>query len=61
MNSAPAKAPLIILGYKERDPAERTLWEMAENIGIRFEEVAKVPGSEGLPIEVWVGSTLVDT
>lgn len=57
----PAKAPLIILGYKERDVAERTLWEMAEKIGIRFEEVAQIPGAEGTPVEVWVGTVLVNT
>jgi len=57
MGVAPAKAPLVILGYKERDPAERTLWEMAKKIGIYFEEVAKVPGAGELPVEVWVGTT----
>ncbi|KAG2121871.1 putative methyltransferase-domain-containing protein [Suillus clintonianus] len=61
MNIAPTKPPLIILGYKERDVAERTLWEMAEKIGIRFEEVAQVPGAEGTPVEVWVGTVSVNT
>lgn len=59
MNVAPTKSPLIILGYKERDVAERTLWEMAEKIGIRFEEVAQIPGAVGTPVEVWVGTVLV--
>lgn len=61
MSGTPAKPPLIILGYKERDVAERTLWEMAEKIGIRFEEVAQIPGAEGPPVEVWVGTVLVNT
>ncbi|KAG1878600.1 putative methyltransferase-domain-containing protein [Suillus tomentosus] len=61
MSVTPAKPPLIILGYKERDVAERTLWEMAEKIGIRFEEVAQIPGAEGPPVEVWVGTVLVNT
>jgi len=58
MSAAPAKAPLIILGYKERDAAERALWEIAEKIGIHFEEVAKVPGMDEFPVEVWVGTTI---
>lgn len=57
----PAKTPLIILGYKERDVAERALWEMAEKIGIHFEEVARIPGAEGTAVEVWVGTVLVNT
>lgn len=47
LSVAPAKPPLIILGYKERDVAERTLWEMAEKIGIHFEKVAQIPGAGG--------------
>ncbi|KAG1785587.1 putative methyltransferase-domain-containing protein [Suillus plorans] len=61
MSVTPAKPPLIILGYKERDVEERTLWEMAEKIGIRFEEVAQIPGAaQGPPVEVWVGTVLVN-
>lgn len=61
MSVAPAKPPLIVLGYKERDAAERILWGMAEKIGIRFEEVAQIPGAEGTPVEVWVGTVSVNT
>jgi protein N-lysine methyltransferase METTL21D len=61
MSVSPVKAPLIILGYKERDAAERTLWEMAEKIGIHFEEVARVPGAGESSVEVWVGTMVVDT
>jgi hypothetical protein len=61
MSVAPTKPPLVILGYKERDVAERTLWEMAEKIGIHFKEVAQVPGAEGTPVEVWVGTVSVNT
>ncbi|KAG2127567.1 putative methyltransferase-domain-containing protein [Suillus bovinus] len=60
MSIAPAKPPLIILGYKERDVAERTLWEMTKKIGIHFEEVAQIPGAEGKPVEVWVGTVSVN-
>lgn len=49
------RPPLVLLGYKERDPAERTLWKMAENIGVTFERVGERVGAGGAPIEVWLG------
>lgn len=61
LSVAPVKPPLIILGYKERDIAERTLWEMAEKIGIHFEKAAQIPGAGGTPVEVWVGTVFVNT
>ena len=53
----PEKIPCFLLGYKERDEAERTLWVMAEEIGIKFDQVGMVPGHDSIeaPIEVWVG------
>ncbi|EGN95225.1 hypothetical protein SERLA73DRAFT_171053 [Serpula lacrymans var. lacrymans S7.3] len=51
-NAAP---PLILLGYKERDLAERTLWGMASEIGISLEKVSELAGAGGAPIEIWVG------
>jgi len=33
---------------------------MAEKIGIHFEEVAKVPGADESPVEVWVGTVVID-
>ena len=50
-----ARAPLILLGYKERDPAERTLWDLARAIGIQLEKVGERPGAGGEPVEVWIG------
>lgn len=50
-----AKRPLVLLGYKERDEAERTIWVMAEEIGIHFRKVDEIVGSGGDPIEVWIG------
>ncbi|KAG6331774.1 hypothetical protein ID866_7318 [Astraeus odoratus] len=47
--------PLILLGYKERDAAERTLWDRARGIDIDLEQVAQVSGAGGNAIEVWVG------
>lgn len=47
-------APLVILGYKERDPAERTLWKMAADIGLDFIQVGKRLGAGGAAIEIWL-------
>ncbi|KAF9077962.1 putative methyltransferase-domain-containing protein [Rhodocollybia butyracea] len=47
--------PIILLGYKERDAAERTLWSMAEEIGIHFDRVGERQGAGGAPIEIWIG------
>ncbi|KAL4066047.1 putative methyltransferase-domain-containing protein [Scleroderma yunnanense] len=51
------QSPLIVMGYKERDAAERTLWDMAREVGINFEQVAEVKGAGGSAIEIWVGKT----
>jgi hypothetical protein len=50
-----SKPPLLLLGYKERDPNERTLWNMAKDIGVVFESVGERKGCGGAAIEVWVG------
>lgn len=50
-----AKRPLILLGYKERDEAERTIWDMANEIGVRFRKVDMITGSGVYPVEVWIG------
>lgn len=47
--------PLILLGYKERDPEERTLWELAKGIGINFTRVGTRKGFGGRAVEIWVG------
>ncbi|KAE9406303.1 hypothetical protein BT96DRAFT_954964 [Gymnopus androsaceus JB14] len=47
--------PTVLLGYKERDSAERSLWMMAEKAGIHFERVGEKPGAGGAPIEIWIG------
>jgi len=45
--------PVILLGYKERDPEERTLWDMAHDIGVVFDRVGVKPGCGGKEVEVW--------
>lgn len=48
--------PLVLLAYKERDPAERQLWDMmARETGVILECVGKQPGAGGLPVEIWMG------
>ena len=48
-----SKPPFLLLGYKERDPAERTLWDMAKGIGLIFEKVGERQGAGGAPVELW--------
>jgi hypothetical protein len=50
--------PIVILGYKERDPDERSLWGMLETeVGIHLEKVGECEGwRESNPIEFWIGS-----
>jgi hypothetical protein len=48
--------PLVFLAYKERDPAERQLWDMmARETGIVLECVGRQAGAGGLLVEIWLG------
>jgi protein N-lysine methyltransferase METTL21D len=48
--------PLVLLAYKERDPAERQLWDMmVRETGTVFECVGRQAGAGGLPVEIWLG------
>ena len=53
--SPPSKPPIIVLGYKERDAAERTLWSMVEDVGVTFEKIGERSGAGGQAVEVWIG------
>ena len=47
---------LVLLAYKERDPAERQLWDMmTRETGVVLECVGKQAGAGGLPVEIWLG------
>lgn len=50
-----SKRPSFLLGYKERDEAERTLWALTEAVGIKFVRIGSVPGhvSGDSPVEIW--------
>ncbi|KAI0700024.1 putative methyltransferase-domain-containing protein [Cerioporus squamosus] len=52
----PGRSPTVILGYKERDPEERTLWEMVKAIGVTFERVGERVGAGREPVEIWIGA-----
>lgn len=45
--------PVVLLAYKERDPAERTLWEMSAEIGIVLKKLAIEAGAGGEAVEIW--------
>ncbi|KAG6850570.1 hypothetical protein H0H93_011769 [Arthromyces matolae] len=45
------RPPLVLLGYKERDVAERSLWNLIEEIGLSFRKVGQCVGAGGEPVE----------
>jgi protein N-lysine methyltransferase METTL21D len=47
--------PMVLVGYKERDAAERTLWNLVAEIGLKFEKIGQRTGAGGAPVEIWVG------
>ncbi|KAL5536890.1 hypothetical protein ACEPAF_713 [Sanghuangporus sanghuang] len=49
------RTPSVLLAYKERDPDERRLWDMARGIGLYFDEIGRVPGAGGVPVEIYQG------
>lgn len=51
-----AKTPMLLLAYKQRDPAERSLWSLLEEKGVELQMVDGVRGSEeDGKVEVWIG------
>ena len=47
---------MLLLAYKQRDPAERDLWGMLDEKGITMRLVDEVRGSEeDGKVEIWVG------
>ena len=52
-----SRKPLLLLAYKERDPAERELWGMLAAKGVEMVLVDTVQGAEGDrgETEIWVG------
>ncbi|CAE6479082.1 unnamed protein product [Rhizoctonia solani] len=48
-------SPIVLLAYKCRDPAERTLWTDALARGISFVQVDTVKGVREPAVEIWLG------
>lgn len=48
-----SKFPMVLLGYKERDVAERSLWDMVGDIGISLEKIGERAGAGVHPVEIW--------
>lgn len=53
------KSPVVLLGYKERDAAERTLWDLMKEAGIKFQRIGQRLGAGGAPVEIWLGNAAV--
>ncbi|RDB15874.1 hypothetical protein Hypma_003674 [Hypsizygus marmoreus] len=49
------KPPLVLMGYKERHVEERTLWDLAQKVGVGFQRIGEKAGAGGAPVEVWLG------
>jgi hypothetical protein len=53
----PGRRPMALLGFKERDPDERTLWPMlADAAGLTLKKVGERSGAGGAPVEIWIGT-----
>lgn len=53
-----ARAPKLLLAYKERDPGERELWGLLEQRGVMLELVGKIRGAEeDGQVEIYVGGS----
>jgi hypothetical protein len=49
--------PPLLLAYKQRDEAERELWDMLKAEGVDMELVDKTRGAEeDGQVEIWIGS-----
>ncbi|KAG8756010.1 hypothetical protein FRC12_010716 [Ceratobasidium sp. 428] len=50
-----SSSPMILLAYKCRDAAERTLWKDAADRGILFVQVDSIRGAREPAVEIWLG------
>ncbi|KAI0028326.1 putative methyltransferase-domain-containing protein [Vararia minispora EC-137] len=52
----PTAPPLVLLAYKERDSAERDLWDILRiEAGLALEKVGSCAGAGGQEVEIWLG------
>ena len=53
------KPPLVLLGYKERDTSERTLWEMLrQEASFELVLAGQIQGAGGTSVEIWIGQAM---
>lgn len=53
------KPPLMLLGYKERDAAERTLWEiLRQEASFELVLAGQVQGAGDASVEIWIGQAI---
>ena len=56
MRPSSGRRPPLLLAYKQREEAERELWDLLRGNGITLELVDKVGGAEEEgAVEIWVG------
>jgi hypothetical protein len=49
----------ILMAYKERDEAERVLWDILKENGIELVLIDTVEGSGGAPVEIWYTESVI--
>ncbi|KAF8322250.1 hypothetical protein DL93DRAFT_2129895 [Clavulina sp. PMI_390] len=54
MTSRGAPSPAVLLAYKERDPGERAIFQLAQAIGVNFVLMDEIEGAGGHPIEIYI-------
>ena len=53
------KSPLVLLGYKERDTSERTLWEMLrQEASFELVLAGQIQGAGDTSVEIWIGQAM---
>ena len=53
------KPPLMLLGYKERDTSERTLWEMLrQEASFGLVLAGQIQGAGDASVEIWIGQAI---
>lgn len=56
MKPSTGERPPLLLAYKQREEAERELWGLLQDHGIKLELVDKISGAEEEgAVEIWVG------
>lgn len=47
----------VVMGYKQRDAAERTFWTASREMGVELEAVGRVGGVEdSAAVEIWMAT-----